>query len=304
MDFGHLSRIEGVNFTLPPSHPKNFQTLQKFREKPEKKPSVYVGCPLWTEKGWVGKIFPPEAKEKDFLNYYGRCFNAVELNATHYRIPQPSVVAKWHDSVPEGFKFFPKILQEISHERRLVREEPLTAAFCESVRCFEEKLGTSFLQLPPYFSPREASVLERYISNFPTDVPLAVEFRHPDWFSDRAIFESTFDMLERYSVTSVITDTAGRRDVVHQRITTDTVFVRFKANNLHPSDFTRLEAWVVRLKEWVDAGLRTICFFIHTHNKVLSPELISYFIKKMNEVCGTSLSPCEFIRPAEQKNLF
>ena len=304
MDFGYLSHIEGVNFTLPPSHPKNFQTLQKFRRKSTEKPSVYVGCPLWSEKGWVGKIFPAEAREKDFLKYYGRCFNAVELNATHYRIPQPSVVVKWRDSVPKGFKFFPKILQEISHEKRLLGSEALTAAFCESVRCFEEKLGVSFLQLPPYFSPRELNALENYIKAFPADIPLAVEFRHAGWFSDKDVFESTFDMLERNSVTSVITDTAGRRDVVHQRITTDTVFVRFKANDLHPSDFTRLDAWVVQLKEWIGAGLRMICFFIHTHDHKLCPELINSFIGKMNEVCGFSLSECAFVQPSEQKNLF
>ena len=304
MDFGHVSGIEGINFVLPPSHPKNFQTLQRFQEKSAKNPSLFIGCPLWTEKGWVGKIFPAEAKEKDFLKYYGQCFNSVELNATHYRIPQPSVIAKWRDSVPNGFKFFPKIPQEISHEKRLVNADLLTAAFCESIRCFEEKLGISFLQLPPYFGPREANTLERYIQDFPTEIPLAVEFRHPGWFSDKNVFENTFDMLKKYYITSVITDTAGRRDVIHQRVTTDAVFVRFKAHDLHPTDFVRLDAWALRLKEWFNEGLLTACFFIHTRDKTLSPDLIHYFIGRINNECGTLLSDCRSLLPSQQKQLF
>ncbi|MFN9379766.1 MAG: DUF72 domain-containing protein, partial [Bacteroidota bacterium] len=61
----------------------------------------------------------------------------------------------------------------------------------------------------------------------------------------------------------VMTDVAGRRDVLAIGATTDVVFVRFVGNLGHPSDGERLKQWVITLNEWVDAGIQEIYFFLH-----------------------------------------
>jgi hypothetical protein len=45
-----------------------------------------------------------------------------------------------------------------------------------------------------------------------------------------------------------MSDTYGRRDCVHMELTTPEATIRFAGNNLAPSDYTRLDAWVERLK--------------------------------------------------------
>ena len=57
---------------------------------------------------------------------------------------------------------------------------------------------------------------------------------------------------------AVITDTAGRRDCVHQRLTTPFAFIRFVGNNLHPTDYSRMDDWVERIQEWFDQGLERV----------------------------------------------
>lgn len=65
--------------------------------------------------------------------------------------------------------------------------------------------------------------------------------------------------------------------------------VRFVANNLHSSDYSRLEAWVQRIADWVNSGLSELYFFIHMANEKHSPELAAFFIEKLNAACGLNL---------------
>ncbi len=51
---------------------------------------LYLGCPIWGLKGWVGNFFPAGAKQRDFLALYSRRLNTVEGNTTFYAIPDPA----------------------------------------------------------------------------------------------------------------------------------------------------------------------------------------------------------------------
>jgi uncharacterized protein YecE (DUF72 family) len=84
----------------------------------------------------------------------------------------------------------------------------------------------------------------------------------------------------------VITDTAGRFDVIHQRLTTKTAFIRFTANDLHPTDYQRLDKWILRVNNWTSNGLEHLYFFMHTPNKCLCPQLVQYFIQGLNTTTG------------------
>ncbi|MHC2993841.1 hypothetical protein OB13_20495 [Pontibacter sp. HJ8] len=304
MDFGKLSDIGRVNFALPPDHPETQPMLSRYKQGGKQKQHVYIGLPVWVNKAWVGEYYPAGMKEKDSLLWYARQFNTIELNSTHYHIPAPGTIDRWRQAVPQGFTFCPKFPQLISHESELSRSLDLTATFCEAIAGLEEKLGCSFLQLPPTFSPRQLPDLETFVQYVPESVPLAVELRHPDWFVDNVASLELFEVLEKYRVSTVLTDVSGRRDVLHMRLTTPTAMIRFVGNGLHPTDYTRIDDWVDRLQVWFEAGLQQLYFFVHEPDNTTSPELAAYLIEKLNARCGLSIKPPKKFVQSVQGSLF
>ena len=124
-------------------------------------------------KKWAGSVYPKGAKPKDFLKYYTQRFNTIELNSTHYGIPNEMTIQKWYGQAADDFKFCPKVLQRISHGSNLPID--LIGTFCEAISGFKEKLGTCFIQLPPYFGIDRLPVLKHFLKKWATVVfPLAV----------------------------------------------------------------------------------------------------------------------------------
>ena len=60
----------------------------------------------------------------------------------------------------------------------------------------------------------------------------------------------------------MITDTPGVREVCHQQLTSENIFIRFVGNSLHLTDFSRLDQWAERVGDLISRK-RTIAFFIH-----------------------------------------
>lgn len=123
---------------------------------------------------------------------------------------------------------------------------------------------------------------------FPKYIPLAVEVRNEKWFSDIAIFEDYCALLQNLKMTNIIVDTAGRRDMLHMRLTNPEAFIRYVGAN-HLSDITRLEDWIQRIKVWHKQGLQKLYFFVHQNVEMESPLLATYFIKRINEELGLQL---------------
>lgn len=276
MEFGKIDNPHLVDFTLPPDAEANTRLLQEQGEPNSLR--IYMGCTGWGMPEWVGKWYPKGTKSKDYLMQYALQFNSIELNTTHYRIPDAATTKAWYEATPQYFRFPPKVPQTISRSNDLGLSEGLIPIFCQAVSALNDKLGTSFLQLPPYFGPNRIAVLERFLQAFPVkDVPLAIEFRHEDWFSTPQASTQVFNLLERYGVSTVITDVAGRRDVLHQHLTTPTAMLRFVGTAIHDIDYPRLMAWIEKLSVWKTQGLREAYIFIHEPDNTLAPELATYF---------------------------
>ncbi len=292
MDFGKVTNLEGVNFTLPPGNP--FNATVWAGAQPSARPSVFIGGPVWANKDYVGKVYPGNAKEKDFLHYYTRQFNTIELNLTHYQIPTPGMIARWKEeaagsTIRPGFVYCPKFPQVISHERMLVAAEGITDEFVNAILGLEQFLGMTFLQLPPNFGPDKWPVLEAYLRSLPDELDVAVEFRHPDWFKPQTGMQ-TVERIYNLRRHVVNTDVAGRRDVLHMSLTSPVLTLRFIANEGHPTDYSRTDAWVQRLKTWFEKGLQTAYLFIHGGgDNDTAPELILYWVRELNKHCGLNL---------------
>jgi uncharacterized protein YecE (DUF72 family) len=284
MKFGNVENPDGIDFSLPEDHPDTKKILQK--GKTDKELDIYVGCAKWNKQDL--KNFYPRGT-KDELAYYATQFNSIELNATFYRQPSAAQVISWRDKTPDGFKFFPKITQSVSHFKRLNNTQPIVEEYCDAIVNFEDKLGMVFLQLHNNFGYKNYDKLVAFVENFPKAVPLALEVRHSEWFNDLKIADELSQLLEKNNVSNILVDTAGRRDLLHMRLTTPTAFVRYVGANHPESEYKRLDVWLDRLDQWVKAGLQTIYFFVHQNEEKESPVLAAYFIKKANERFGTKL---------------
>lgn len=301
MQFGRLSNIEGVDFSLPKDHPDTTHLLNKKRSK---ELAIYVGCPIWSHPDWVGKIYPKTAKEKDFLLYYAQQYNSIELNATGYNIPTLSSIQKWTSVVPDTFKFCPKVTRVISHARDVFEKKEAFDIFIDHILHFEKNLGCTFFQFPPYFKPAQLNNLIKLLDTLPSSFELSVELRHEEWFKEAGALDELCTYLKSKHFGLVITDVSERRDVLHQRFTNKTAFVRFTANDLHPSDYARLDEWTTRITHWIEQGLEKLYFFVHTPEKSLSPELAYYFIQELNKKAGTTIRPPKPLIDRSQPDLF
>ncbi len=283
MKFGKVDHPETIDFTLPVDH-KGTKMLLSSYEKVET-PNVYVGCAKWNRADLKG--FYPRGT-KDELQYYGTQFNSIELNATFYRIFPADTFAGWYDKTPEHFRFFPKVFQGVTHWKRLQDFESYWNEYILNSSNLKEKLEMPFVQMHGTFGPKNMERLIPFFEAIPKDMRVAVEFRHTDWFNDEVVANELYDILERYQITNIVVDTAGRRDLLHMRMTTPSAFIRYNGAN-HESDYTRLDDWVDRLEEWVSQGLQDIYFFVHQNIEKASPLLSAHFIEKINARLGTDL---------------
>lgn len=295
MEFGRVpeAALSKIDFSLPPEPVFNKKVLKRKRLK---ELQVYVGCAKWGRQEWVGKIYPPRTREKDFLKYYAVHYNSIELNATHHKLYGERATRQWAEKTKgKDFLYCPKMYKGITHAGKLGAKPFLTNEFFRGVRAFKDQLGPVFVQVNERFSPKRKEELFTFLLGLPADLQFFLEVRHPDWFAKDKFRTELFEFLRENKLGAVITDTAGRRDCAHMQLTIPKVFIRYVGNSLHPSDFSRIDQWVKRIKFWLDHGLRELYFFMHMHDEATSPELTIYLVEKMNKVCGLELIKPVFI---------
>ena len=282
MKFGQVDDPSQIDFTLPKDHPRTAEILKKNKKGLE---DISIGCAKWNKTDLKG--FYPKGT-KDELTYYATQFNSIELNATFYGMPSAEQVQTWKEKTPKDFKFFPKITNTVSHFRRLLNITDVVTQFATAVLNFDEKLGMVFLQLHDNFKPKDYERLEKFVKDWPKEIPLAIELRNNEWFSDEEVFEKTMKLFEENNITNIIVDTAGRRDMLHMRLTTTSAFIRYVGANAE-SDYARLDDWLQRLTDWKKLGLQNLYFFVHQNLEKASPLLSAHFIEKMNKDWGTEI---------------
>ncbi len=143
----------------------------------------YIGCSGFAQGYWKGFFYPEDLPAKEYLNYYSRYLNAVEINSTFYRKPTLKTLEKWYDSTGPNFKFFIKIPKAVTHIKKLKETKEETDLFCNHIFAgLKEKLAGFLFQLPPsfHFSPEN---LEYVLQTVNKDFLNVVEFRHKSWWT-------------------------------------------------------------------------------------------------------------------------
>jgi uncharacterized protein YecE (DUF72 family) len=146
---------------------------------------VLVGPAGWSYKDWEGQVYPtPKPRGFDHLAYLAQYFDAIEINATFYRIPAAKTTQQWVDRVRDhaAFRFTAKVWQGFTHEGTASAHDE--AAFRRAMDPLHEagRLGAVLLQFPYRFHHTEENRahLRRLAEAFRL-YPLVLEVRHRSW---------------------------------------------------------------------------------------------------------------------------
>jgi uncharacterized protein YecE (DUF72 family) len=109
----------------------------------------HIGCSGWSYDAWLGHFYPSNLDRNEFLGYYSRIFDFVEIDSSFYRPPNPFMTKGWSSLTPDDFRFTAKFPRSITHEKRLSEPEKELHYFFDVRRPLQSKLLALLLQLPP-----------------------------------------------------------------------------------------------------------------------------------------------------------
>ncbi len=290
---------------------------------------LYIGCPIWSFKGWVGNFYPEDTKPKDFLHEYARRVTTIEGNTTFYAVPAQKTVENWVAETPETFRFCPKVPKAISHEGILLDNIARAEQFIEVMRGLRTRLGPMFLQLPPRFTPEHIGELQAFLSVWPRDIRLAVEVRHLDWF-DSSYDEELNQLLRDHNMARVTIDTRPIRDLAGDKIledtaygnlvgarerkpdvpvvptrTTDFIFIRYIGHPDLKFNDPFLDEWEKYLASQLSEGADEF-IFCHSPENLTAPQIARELYHRVSQRISLAPLPWDEIQPdlPEQPTLF
>ena len=210
--------------------------------------AVHVGCSGWVYPHWREAFYPKGVPQREWLSYYARHFDTVEINNTFYRLPSPSAVEGWVDHSPEGFLFAVKVSRYMTHIKRLTMVEQGMERFQDPLEALTRsgKLGPLLWQFPPNFHC-DTERLAEALSHLAVGRH-AFEFRHESWFIDEV-----YALLREHGAALVVGDEASRWVSTPPVRTADWTYVRFhhgsRGRNGNYSE-AEIDRWARRIAQW------------------------------------------------------
>jgi uncharacterized protein YecE (DUF72 family) len=216
---------------------------------------IYIGTSGFSYEDWVGPYYPPDLNKQDWLAFYAKEFNTLEINYTYYRMPTARTLAGMARKVPNEFLFTLKTPQEMTHTRDAATT--LFSQFIEALKPLTEqkKFGAILAQFPSSFHNTRENV--DYLKNFRDrllDLPIVVEFRNAQWLNDK-----TFAFLREHNLGFCCVDEPRLKGLLPPtaEATSQIAYVRFHGRNAakwwqHEQAYERYDYTYSKeeLKEW------------------------------------------------------
>jgi uncharacterized protein YecE (DUF72 family) len=166
---------------------------------------LWVGTSGYSYAEWADAgFYPPGTKSGHMLPFYARNFPITELNYTWYQMPKARALERMHQQAPADFRFAAKLTRTLTHEIDPGQWRGQAAQYRDGIAPLIQvrKLAAILLQFPPSFvrAPQNRRYLAALLDEL-DGLPLAVEFRHASWATDRVFAE-----LERRRITLVAVD--------------------------------------------------------------------------------------------------
>lgn len=240
---------------------------------------IVVGTSGFSYRDWKGTFYPQGIKQDGLLEYYARNFNAVELNFSYYRLPDPSLSMKLIQKAGNGFEFSIKAFRGMTHDISRESLESITPLFLKGIKPFldEGVLGAVLLQFPQSFHYTHENRL--YLKSLIEQLaycPVVVEFRQKEWFRD-----SVFRSLGELNAGFVCVDEPELPSLIPSKAinTSSLGYVRFhgrNSRNWYGTDSTQrydymysedeLRGWVPKIKA-IAKNTDKVFVFFNNHAK-------------------------------------
>ncbi len=237
---------------------------------------IYIGTSGFSYDDWVGPYYPADLKKQDWLAFYAREFNALEINYTYYRMPTARTLAGMARKVPPDFFFTIKTTQEMTHTRDA--DPALFPQFIDALKPLqdEKKFGAVLAQFPNSFhnTPENADYLKTFRERL-RDLPVVVEFRNQQWLHDE-----TFAFLREHAFGFCCVDEPRLQGLLPPiaEATSNVAYVRFHGRNAakwwqHEHAYERydytyskaeLAEWTPKLKK-LDQAAESVFVFANNH---------------------------------------
>jgi uncharacterized protein YecE (DUF72 family) len=133
---------------------------------------IRVGSSGWSYPTWRPGFYPAGTQPGEFLAFYASRFDTVELNTTAYRLPASEQFERWAATVPDGFRFAPKLA---------VAQPGRIPAYLARVERLGDRLGPIRVVIQ---NARDDELLARIV-DAAAGCEVAFDFRHDSW-SDTA----------------------------------------------------------------------------------------------------------------------
>jgi uncharacterized protein YecE (DUF72 family) len=212
---------------------------------------VHIGTSGWSYAHWHGVLYPRDIPPHQRLEFYLGRFDTVELNSSFYRWPSDTSFHRWQQRMPEGFLLSVKAPGHLTHRQRLYSPERWLQRIGQSLTLLGSRRGVLLVQLSPTF-PYDYLRLAYFLKHLPTDLRVAIEFRHPSWHQ-----ESVFELLEQHNAAYCMMSGAYLPCVL--RATARFVYVRLHGpdpHHLYAGSYSEddLRWWADRIREWTDSA--------------------------------------------------
>lgn len=173
----------------------------------------------------------------------------IEKNNAFYRLPTRETFELWRDNTPPGFVMAVKASRYLTHMKRLKDPAEPVARLMNAANGLGDRLGPVLLQLPPTLQA-DTDRLTECLRQFPPGTRIAVEPRHPTWWTDQ-----TRHVLENHGAALCWADRLGEPQTPLWR-TTDWLYLRFHEGPADPwpeYDDETLQRWADELDGTQDA---------------------------------------------------
>jgi uncharacterized protein YecE (DUF72 family) len=228
--------------------------------KSAKAGEIRIGLSGWSYPAWRHDFYAG-VPQRRWLAHCAEAFNAVEVNATFYRLLKPATYVKWHDETPPDFVFAIKGSRFVTHVHLLKEPAPHVAIQREVTAGLGDKLAVVLWQLPARLAKDLARLAEfADVLGDWQGVRHALEFRDETWFDDE-----TAELLARHRFAVCLSDAAGWP--LWDRVTTDLVYARLHGHtDTYHSRYSdrALDDWAARVAAWSREGRAVHVYFDNT----------------------------------------
>jgi uncharacterized protein YecE (DUF72 family) len=235
---------------------------------------ILVGTCGYGYNEWVGPVYPEGTKPAARLPLYSGLFRTVELDHTYYGIPKASNLEKMLVTGGPDMTFSIKAYRSLTHEIDPSCWEEDAKTYREAINPIVRagRLEAVLFQFPPKFTyePDKRRYLDRLLAFF-KEIPAAVEFRTPEWYTSRVI-----EGMRERNVSLVSLDMPEMKDLppLMDVVTAPVSYIRFHGRNRetwHGSDEKarydylyddkELTDWVGRIKRIAIQADRILVYF-------------------------------------------